>query len=105
MIEAMHDGMAVTAEACEVVKVERYARVIDVAWREMHDVVYDDGRRHATERHAPLAEVVVSPQRLLAHVLPRLGVVQAVGELTRHASSASALTARHALARHASTVL
>ena len=107
VVEAVHDGMAVTTQAREVAQVKRYAWIMYVAWREVYDVVDDDGRRHATERQAPLAEVVVSPQRLLSDVRPLAGMVQTVCELTRHtvSSSASTYAARHALARHVSTVL
>ena len=46
VVEPMDDGVAVTAQAREVAQVERYARITYVVWREVHDVVDDDGRRH-----------------------------------------------------------
>ena len=74
--------MAVTAQAREVAQVKRYARVVYVGRREVHDVVDDDGRRHATKLEATLAQMMVTFECLFTYVLPCLGMVEAVGKLT-----------------------
>ena len=71
LVEAVDDGMALAAQAREVAQVKRYARVADIGWREVDDVMDDHGWRHASERQAPLAQAGVARHGLLSDVRPR----------------------------------
>ncbi len=93
MVEAMDDGMALAAQACEVTQVKRYAWVTDVCGREVDDVMDYHGWRDSSKRQAPLAQAVVARHCLVSDMRPCGGMIQSVGEVTRHDASASACAA------------